>query len=249
MPAITSPDDGFLRTMNALKLLFGLTPESEQPFMWHSQLGFHGYTISVFRSHVDYLNAINSVITSDLPGFNANVIERWKLINELLLAGFNSTPLGTNRITSQWPALAALAAFPTLEEIARCTSNRWDEEGKLLQSVTLSDGVMTWKPDGTSENKKYNKGDLIVSLSYKLQLMNLSLDPRLRSTIESLDAILRRPMVEGIEQPMSPLYDRLKFFRDQWAHGRRFEGWEALLISLLLALIYFGTLKFRGQST
>jgi len=248
MPAITSSDDGFLRTINALKLLFGLTPESEQPFMWHSQLGFHGYNISVFQSHVDYLNALNSVITPDLPRFDANAIERWKLINELLLASFASTSFDTNQITRNWPNLAALVAFPTLEEIARCISKLWDEEGVMLQAVLTTDGVAKWKEDGTSIPMSFTVGQQISNLSYKLQLMSLSLDPRLRSTIASLDAVLRCPMIEGIEQPMSPLYDRLKFFRDQWAHGRRFEGWEALLISLLIALIYFGSLKFRNPS-
>jgi hypothetical protein len=245
MPVIANSDDGFMRAMDALKLMFGLAPDPEPPFMMYSQFGFHGYTINVFRSHIDYLNAINSVIVPDPPAFDANAIDRWKLMNELLLAGFTTVPPGTNRITSQLPALAALAAFPTLEEIARRVSNRWDEEGKLLRSVPLSDGVVTWKPDGTVEPKEYKAGHRIVLLSHKLQLMDLSLDPRLRRTISSLDAVLRRSMVEGIGQPMSPLYERLQFFRDQWVHGRRYEGWEALLISVLLALLYFGTLSLR----
>ena len=245
MPEISSSDDGFTRTIEALKLMLGLVPEPERPFLFYSQFGFHGYTVSVFRTHFDFLNAISAVIAPDLPVFDANAIERWKLINELLLAGFTPAPIGTKAITSQLPALAALAAFPTLEEIARRVSNRWDEEGKLLQDVPLTDGVVTWKPDGTTENKKYEAGRLIVDLSHKLQLMDISLDPRLSRTIASLDKVLQRPMIQGLEQPMSPLYERLKFFRNQWAHGRRYAGWEALLISLLLALIYFGTLKFR----
>lgn len=246
MPAIANFDDGFMRTMDALKLLFGLVPASEQPFMMHSQFGFHGYSITVFPSHIDYLTAISSVIVPDLPAFDVNAIDRWKLINELLLVGFAPAPPGTNRIASQLPALAALAAFPTLEEIARQLSNRWDEEGKLLQDIPLSDGIVTWKPDGTSEPKTYKVGKRIVALSHKLQLMDLSLDPRLRGTISSLDTALRRPMIDGMEQPMSPLYERLQFFRDRWVHGRRYEGWEALLISLLLALLYFGALRLRG---
>ncbi len=245
MTAIANSDDGFMRTIDALKLMFGLVPEPEPSFMMHSQFGFHGYTIRLFRTHIDYLNALSSVIEPVLPAFDANTIERWKLINELLLAGFSSVPTGARKINRQLPALAALAAFPTLEEIARRVSNRWDEEGKLLRSVPFTDGVVIWKADGTTEPKEYKAGSLIVNLSHKLQLMDKALDPSLSRTIASLDKVLRRPMVEGIEQPMSPLYERLKFFRDQWSHGRRYEGWEALLISLLLALIYFGTLKIR----
>ncbi len=213
--------------------------------MHYGMLGYHGYTISVSRSHIDYLNELNTVLAPDLPVFDSDAINRWRLINELLLAGFTSVPPDAPQLSSQFPALAALAAFPTLEEVARRASNRWNEEGQLLREVPLSDGVTTWTSDGLKEPKSYKAGQRIVFLSHKLQLMDLSLDPRLRKTIASLDTFLQRPMVDGMDQPMSPLYDRLQYFRDKWVHGRRFDGWEALLISLLLALIYFGTLRLR----
>lgn len=245
MIAIKNAEEGFIRTMETLKLLFGLEPHREQPFMMFGQFGFHGYTITVFRSHIDYLDSLNLALVPDLPAFDRDAINRWKLVNELLLTGFRNPPSGASQLSDQFPALAALAAFPTLEEVARRLCNRWDEEGKLLADVPVSDGVVTWKPDGTEEPKSYKAGHRIVVLSHKLQLMDLSLDPRLRKTIASLDAVLRRPMIEGVKQPMSPLYERLQFFRDNWVHGRRFEGWEALLISLFMALVYFGTQRLR----
>ncbi len=246
MTTITSIDIALARTERAIKLLLGLAPHAGQPLMMYSQFGFHGYTVCVFPEHVDYLRDINAVLLPDLPAFDADAISRWKLMNELLLAnGFAMTQPGTENLTSQFPALAALASFPTLEEIARRISNRWDEDGKLTQSVPKSDGVFTWKADGTEEPKEYKAGHRIVAMSHKLQLMTLALDPRLQKTIAGLDGALRRPMIDGMDQPMSPLYERLQFFRDQWVHGRRFDGWEALLISLFLALVYFGAQHLR----
>ena len=132
------------------------------------------------------------------------------------------------------------------EEVARRLSNRWDEEGMLMREVPPSDGVSTWKSDGTEEPKTYKAGHRIVVLAHKLQLLDLSLDPRLRRTISSLDAVLRRPMIDGMSQPMSSMYERLQHFRDHWVHGRRFDGWEALLVSIYLALLYFGTIRLRN---
>jgi len=248
MLAITSAEEGFAQTMDAVKLLLGLTVADEQPILTVGQFGFHGYTISVYQFHLDYLSALSSALVPDLPAFDGDSINRWKLVNELLTVGLVWVQPGTLSLSTQFPALAALAAFPTLEEIARRLSNRWDEEGKLLNEVSLADGVSTRKSDGTDEPKTYKAGQRIVFLAHKLQLLDLSLDPRLRKTTASIDAIFRRPMVDGIDVPMSSMYERLQFFRDQWVHGRRFDGWEALLISLYLALLYFGTLRLRDAS-
>ena len=245
MAAFTSPDDGFVQTMRALKLLFGLEAHPTNPFMTIGQFGFHGYTISVSEAHVQYLQSLVLTLVPNLPGFDADAINRWKLVNELLIAGFVRGPAGEQRLSDQFPALAALAAFPTLEEVARRLSGRWDEEGKLLREVPLSDGIYKRKQDGNEEPKTYKTGQRIVELAHKLQLLDLSLDARLRQTIASLDLLLRRPMVEGMDQPMSPLYERLQYFRDHWVHGRRFDGWEGILISLYLALIYFGSMRLK----
>jgi hypothetical protein len=245
---IANADDGFHQTMVALNLLLGLESTTEQPSVWYNQFGYHGYSINIYAWHIDYLNALNLVLQPELPVFDADAINRWKLINELLLTGFvtaTTAPVsGSDNLSRQFPALAALAAFPTLEEVARRISNRWDEEGLVLTDILESEGIIEWKPDGEpAKPKSYKKDHRIVVLSHKLQLMDLSLAPELRRTIASLDAVLRRPMIDGINSPMSPLYSRLQFFRDQWVHGRRFEGWEALLISFYLALIYFGSQK------
>lgn len=246
---IASGEDGFNRTMDALKLLIGLQQSQSAPIMAYSQFGVHGYSIDVFPAHADYVDAVNNAIVPDLPAFDTDAISRWKLLNELLLlTGLTGDPLNTNRIARESHNLAALVAFPALEHVARCISNRWDDEGFLLQEIPLTDGVVSWEPDGTLKPKTYKKGHRIVLLSHKLQLMNIALHPRLRETIRTLDLVFRRPMVEGMAQPMSPLFDRLQFFRDLWSHGRRFSGFEALLVSMILGLIYFGTLRLREES-
>jgi hypothetical protein len=247
---IANGADGFIRTMDALNLLLGLKQIEASPIMTYVQFGFHGYSIDVFPAHINYVGAINAVIVPHLPTFDADSIERWKLLNELLLVtGLTGELPNTDRIIRHSTNLAALVAFPTLEHVSRCISNRWDEEGILSEDVPSTDGVRSWKPDGSMEPKTYKKGQRIVLLSHKLQLMDLALHPRLSETIKSLDLVLRRPMDEGMAQPMSPLYDRLQFFRDLWSHGRRFRGFEALLISMILGLIYFGTLRLREETS
>jgi hypothetical protein len=241
MPAINDQGDGFARTIRELKLLLGQLESPEQPFLWYSQLGYHGYGISVHQSHLQYLEDLNAFLAPDLPAFDGETIERWQLVNELLVEGLPPTRAGRSRISSGASMLACLAVFPTLEELARKISMRWDEDGVLKQAVVSSDNLSTWKPDGTFEPKTYKAGHRIVVLSHKLQLMHKALDPRLANLLDTLDQAFRRPMIQGLDQPMSPLYDRLQYFRDHWLHGRRFEGWEALLVSFLLSLIYFGS--------
>ncbi|MCA3061814.1 MAG: hypothetical protein ING69_07980 [Rhodocyclaceae bacterium] len=191
--------------------------------------------------HVD----LNAFLVPDLPAFDVGTIERWQLVNDLLVEGLPPSLAARSRILSGSSMLACLAVFPTLEEVARMISMRWDEDGVLQEAVVSSDNLSTWKPDGTSEPKVYKVGHRIVVLSHKLQLMHKALDPRLAALLDTLDQAFRRPMIQGLNQPMSPLYERLQYFRDHWLHGRRFEGWEALLVSFLLSLIYFGSMIAR----
>ena len=240
MSAFTSAQEAFTQSVRATKLLLDLESHSESPFMHMTQFGYHGYSISVFQLHVDYLNAVNESIAPMAPIFDSDAIDRWKLVNELLVAGFAPRIPGTKQMSDQFPALAALAAFPTLEEIARRLANCWDADGRLCRDITERDGVTLWNNDGTETIKTYKEKQRIVILSNKLQLAHQTLEPRLRKTIESLDTVLRRSMIEGLDAPMSPLYVRLQHYRDSWVHGRRFDGWEALLLSLYISLLYFG---------
>jgi hypothetical protein len=240
MSAFTSPQEAFSRTVSVTKILLDIDPQPVPPFMHMTQFGCHGYSISVSQIHIDYLQALSDTITPNLPIFDSNSIDRWKLINELLVAGFAPRIPGTKKISDQFPALAALAAFPTLEEISRRLAGCWDEDGILSRDIPASDGVTIWK-NGASAPKIYKSGQRIVILSNKLQLAHNALNPKLRKIIESLDIALQRPMIDGMESAMSPLYSRLEYFRDHWVHGRKFDGWEALFISLYIAHVYFGS--------
>ena len=244
MATIQDCTEGFTRTMTEVKALFGQIASDQQPLLWINQFGFHGYSVTVSPSHIQYLSDLEGALNPYLPAFDADAIERWQLMNQLLIQGLqNSQPF--SRVTRNATTLAALVAFPTLEEIARKLSQRWDEDGIVKEPIVTEDGVVDWQENGTTSPHTYKSGNRIVLLSHKLQLMQRSLDPRLAAILNSLSAVMQRSMITGIEQPMSPLYDRLEYFRNHWLRGRRYEGWEALLVSMLLALIYFGSLSAR----
>jgi len=247
MPANAQSEDWLSITAEQIRLLFGISACTEKPLKSYAQFGYHGYAIRVYAEHIAYLNSLTALLSAHVPVFDGTTVARWKAVNDLLVAGFSQAKLGTVNISDQIPAMAALVAFPTLEEVSRRLSSRWNEEGRLLDVVPISDGVSTWNPDGSSKPKSYKAGDRIVLLSHKLQLMHRSLHPDLAWLIGDLDKFLQRPTIQGVAQPMSPLYERLQYFRDHWSHGRRFEGWEALLVSLLLALLYFGTALSNHQ--
>ena len=187
MSAFTSAQEAFTQSVRATKLLLDLESHSESPFMHMTQFGYHGYSISVFQLHVDYLNAVNESIAPMAPIFDSDAIDRWKLVNELLVAGFAPRIPGTKQMSDQFPALAALAAFPTLEEIARRLANCWDADGRLCRDITERDGVTLWNNDGTETIKTYKEKQRIVILSNKLQLAHQTLEPRLRSPVNPYD--------------------------------------------------------------
>jgi len=192
------------------------------------------------KEHVQYLVDLNNSISPVLPEYDQHIVRRWKLVNELLLAHFEQ--MGTPR-AEQLAELAALAAFPLLEELSRRICGAWDEEGILAREV--ASGVTDWNPNGIQKRHPYKPGQRIVRLAHKLQLMQMSLKVDLQRTFISLDAVFQRPMIRDDAQPMSPLHERLQFFRDQWMHGRKYEGWEAILVSLIVALLYFGHVQGR----
>lgn len=237
MARINDAHDGFQRAIRETKILFGFEESLEAPFLFYSQLGFYGYSVSVCGSHREFLVDLNSFLVSNGLVFDDETIERWRLVNDLLVEGLQRTGAAKSRISKNATMLACLAAFPTLEEIARRISEKWQEDGTLVQSEKLR----TWKPDGTFQTKDYKAGQRIVLLAHKLQLMHSALDPRLAELISGLDQSLQKSQIDGLNQPTGPLYEKLQYFRDHWLHGRRFDGWEALLVSLLLSLIYFGS--------
>ncbi len=244
--AILSAADGFGRTITAVKLLLGVPSPAEKPISVYTKFGIYGYSIVVYASHLDYLAAVTSAISPSLPEFDGDAIERWRLTNDLVIGGLTQGFPDESRIARHESALAALVAFPTLEEIARRVCGRWDEDGIPTSDVPRSEGIVTREPDGTEKPEEFEGRRRVVFLSHKLQLMHRALDPGLARILESIDRASRRSPIQGDTQQLAPLYDRLQYFRDRWVHGRKFEGFEALLISHLVALIYFGKLGSRA---
>lgn len=243
--AILSPAAGFGRTIAALKLLLG-APATEQPIGIYTKFGYYGYSIVMYGSHLDYLSDLNAALAPAPPEFDGPAIERWRLTNDLVVGGLSRGFPDADRISRHYTALAALVAFPTLEELARQVSGRWDEDGRPTREIPAAEGIVTRDPDGTVKPEEFKSRRRVVQLSHKLQLMHLALDPGLAHILEGIDRVTRRSPIQGDTTQLAPLYDRLQYFRDRWVHGRRFEGFEALLISHLVALIYFGKL---GSST
>ncbi len=243
--AILSPADGFGRAMAAVKLLLG-APATEQPIGIYSKFGYYGYSVLVYGSHLDYLSDLNAVIAPSAPQFDGEAIERWRLLNDLIVGGLARGFPDADRISRHYTALAALVAFPTFEELARRVCGRWDEDGRPTREIPLAEGIVTREADGTVKPEEFKGRRRVVQLSHKLQLMHLDLHPGLARILEGIDRVSRRSPIEGDTTQLAPLYDRLQYFRDRWVHGRKFEGFEGLLISHLIALIYFGRLGSKA---
>lgn len=190
-----------------------------------------GYTFFIWTDHCDYLNNLNKTITEEKM-LNVELANRWKLVNKLILVGYSQKHNAPEFIVKEALNLAALVAYPLMEEASRNISKAWDEEGTLLKEISSSFGL--------PKNKKYKKGERIISLEHKLIIMKKSLGQRLQRAIDSLDRRMRRSSIKGNAQERAPLFERLAVNRNKWLHGRKFQGWEAIFISLFLSMIYFG---------
>jgi hypothetical protein len=246
---IVDPRDGFSRTLTAIKLFLG-APTAEAPVLSYLKGGYYGYAILVYGSHLDYLADLNATVAPSLPEFDAATIERWQLMNDLVIGGLSRGFPDEDRIPRNYSALAALVAFPTLEELARRVSGRWDEDGWPTREIPGAEGIVTRAPDIPDKPEEFKVGKRrVVQLSHKLQLMHRGLDPGLVRFLDGIDRAGRRSPIQGDATVLAPLYDRLQFFRDRWVHGRKFEGFEALLVSHIIALLYFGKLGAGSIST
>jgi hypothetical protein len=114
MPTINESGDGFARTIYEMKVLLGQVDPDRKPFIWYTQFGFHGYVINIHQSHLQYLADLNSSLSAWPPAFEAETIERWQLVNDLLVEGLQSTHTPESRISRNAGMLACLVVFPTL---------------------------------------------------------------------------------------------------------------------------------------
>jgi hypothetical protein len=223
-------------TCHFIKLLLGdVETNSKQLFYG---LDFSGFNFYIFEDHLDFLSTINETI-EEIPGlFDADIIQRWKLLNETIILGYTYSKQDESLINQESINLAGYIAFPLLEELARRVSNAWDKNGKLLIDIPESYGLLRKTSRGKIEKKTYKKGHLIVSLAHKLEVMKLSFDHGLQHVINSLDQRMQIIPIEGINQKYDCLFNNLEKQRNKLLHGRQFDNWVAIFISLFMMMIY-----------
>jgi hypothetical protein len=218
-----------------MELLMGYDSKGETPIANFVQMGYHGFPLKIYNSNIDFLRKLNESLTP-IGDFHDGIITNWKFINEIfytVLTTRAGTQIDLNPICS-------LIAFPILEEMTRVISKWWDEDGKLLKSINVTDGVIRWKESG-SEQVEQRIGKTISSLEIKFQLFLLTAKPKTRELIEHVDSRFQRPIISGLTNSVaSPISAKLYYWRNKWMHGYRYDGWEGVLVSHLLALIYYG---------
>lgn len=223
-------------TGHIIKLLLGDVKTDSKPLFY--RMDFSGFHFYVFEEHLDFLSTIDETI-EEIPGsFDADIINRWKLLNEAITKGCTYNGQSESLMDQEAMSIAGYIAFPLLEETARRVSNAWDENGTLLIDIPKSYGLFRKTSKGKNEKRNYKKGALIVSLSHKLEIMKLALDSGLQHIINSLDQRMQIIPIEGIDQKYDCLFDNLEKQRNALLHGRKFEDWVAIFISLFMMQIY-----------
>lgn len=209
------------------------------PLQLMAQFGTHGYQIGVMREHLTYLKELEATVRPVSHVFWPEGISRWKTMNDILLLRY-ITPSGVSeRLKHEAEGVAATVGFPLLEEIARRATNAWDEDGALQIEIPKSYGLFRVTSKGKREPKAYKAGDRIVDLSHKLVVLKNVLDHNLQKSIDTLDERLSQSPLEGVDYPLVTFFERLELFRNLLSHGRRFQGVEAWLITLFIAVLYF----------
>lgn len=249
---IVVKDKWYCNTIFTLKVLMGdIISKRGGPIIFKER--FDLFCVSIIDLHLVYFIRLNEIIESNDSWLTHELLKRWKIVNQLIIEHIkysfkeidsnfpNSSSIqGLPILLNNLLIIASLVAYPLLEETARKISNVWDEEGKMLIKI-YNDTDSTKPPNAiVTQGKSYNNGEPIISLFHKLQIMKQSLPKELQSHIEDLDARLRKSPIQGDQSDVfPPLFRGLKNNRDKLLHGREFDGYEAVYISLILAMIYF----------
>ncbi len=222
----------FIDSYRMIRMLLGDLKGNGKQLSWIEKFGIkEGYSFFIWTDHLDYLSRLNIFLNGKIEIIKTELANRWKLVNKLIFAHFAPPGKVPEFIKDEGLNLAALVAYPLLEEMARIISKAWDEEGFVLIDITSKFGL--------PKQRIYKKRGKIVSLEHKLLVMKYLLDKRLQEMVNSLDKRMRKSVIKGNTQERAPLFERLTVNRNQWLHGRRFRGWEAIFISLFLSMIYF----------
>ena len=227
---------GFRRASDMMRMLLNGGGTPAQLFV---QFGTHGYQLGVMAEHLTYLRELEASTRPISEAFWPEGIAQWKIANDLLLLGYTRGADVSERLKLSSETIAASMVFPLLEEIARRVARAWDEDGILSIDVPETMGLFRINSKGKREAKTFKAGHRIVDLAHKLFVMKSVLHPALQKTIQNLDERLSQSPIEGVDAPHVTLFERYEFLRNQLAHGRRFFGVEAWLVTLFIAMLYF----------
>lgn len=214
---------------------------------------FDSFFITLIDFHLAYFNQLNNIIIENESWLDPELLKRWKIVNQLIIEQINYT---FKEIENGFPhtsenrgqfvflnntlIVSSLVAYPLLEEIARRISNAWDENGIMLINTYISSEVTKPQNCIITEKKYTANKSMIVNLYDKLEIMRQSLPSNMQSDFEDLDKRFRKSPFEGDPKDVYfPLFKSLKINRDKLLHGRKFEGYESVYISLLISMLYF----------
>jgi hypothetical protein len=246
----------FNNTIIVLKCLMGdLTLQRSGPIIFKDR--FDSFHVSITEIHLHFFITLNNSIATNI-WLDHELLTRWKIVNQLII---NHISYSFNEITTGFPntqnrngqkilqekslIIASFVAYPLLEEIARRISNAWNEDGNLTINIWKKDNPN--KPLGAIETsrREYKLGSPIYNLSDKLQIMKQFLNSEIIPLINDLDNRLRRSPFQGDSSDVfNPLFDNLTKNRNKFLHGRDFDGYDAIYISLIISLLYS---KLRQQ--
>jgi hypothetical protein len=212
---------------------------------------FDSFNVSITEIHLHFFSALNNSITINI-WLDHELLTRWKIVNQLIInhisysfneisSGFPNIQNrdGQNLLQEKFLIIASFISYPLLEEIARRISNAWNEDGNIT--------INTWKKDNPNKpfgaietiGKEYKIGSPISNLTHKLQIIKQFLNSETIPLINDLDNRKRRSPLQGDPNDVfNPLFDNLTKNRNKLLHGRDFDGYDAMYISLIISLLY-----------
>src|SRR5215216_4337337 len=110
---------GYRRTVETLKVMLNADFSTPGLIEHFEQFGTYGYALGVTEEHILFLRELNANLAPISFAFDPEMIRRWETVNELLVHAYRPPTAVPERLKYEFPGLAALVAFPLLEEVAR----------------------------------------------------------------------------------------------------------------------------------
>lgn len=209
-------------------------PTPARTTRWESNFGGDRVSYLIDQKHIQNIFNVIQFNIAENDVFNQYIIERWKVVNALLVQSkIEGGSLGPHIDDRHGEALSTLAAFPLLEFIAQRWTNLWDEHGILTNDIPKTFGLV----DRKANSRTLKSGERISSFYEKMQILRLHLPSEAQKLFDGFDKALRRPDLPG-GPDAPPLFLRLSNRRNAWAHGQSFNDGEPFILSLLISFFY-----------